>query len=274
VILAAGGRIWTGAFLRSSLVALDPARARIARRPKPEIGIGLTGLAVHGRSLWAIASRARRLVRLDARTGRQIGDAVPLPGASNAVAATRDAVWVVVTTPGISPPNQLLRIDPETHEVVDSREITYGVRRLAVAAGGLWMLASNPARLVRIDLETRKRRSIELEADSSVDLTFGEGALWATLGDVDQLARIEPRSGRITTYAVGRGPAGVEIHDGSAWVANRASSTLTRLDVRTGRVREEIEVPLNPYDVAAGDGAVWLTSLAEGEITRVRAPAG
>ena len=275
VILAAGEQIWTGAFLRSRLAAIDPARAKFERARQPEIGIGLTGMAARGRSLWALASRDRQLVRLDARTGRRIGKAVTLPGAMSAVAASRDSVWVTVITPGLEPPNQLVRIDPSTHAVLDTREITYGVRRIEILDGGLWLLASNPARLTRIDLDTGDRRHLELDADTAVDMAVGEGALWVTLSDVDRLARVDPRASRVTTtYAAGRSPAGVVVEDGSAWVANRDSSTLTRLDTRTGRVREEIEVPINPYDVEAAFGAVWVTSLATGRIARVRAPAG
>jgi YVTN family beta-propeller protein len=58
------------------------------------------------------------------------------------------------------------------------------------------------------------------------------------------------------------------------WVANRASSTVSRVDPRTGRVTAEIDVPLNPYELAGDRTGVWVTSLAKGRVTRIRAPAG
>jgi hypothetical protein len=57
-------------------------------------------------------------------------------------------------------------------------------------------------------------------------------------------------------------------------VANKASSTLTRIDARTRRVREEVRVPINPYELVTYRGDVWSASLATGRLTRVRARAG
>ena len=47
------------------------------------------------------------------------------------------------------------------------------------------------------------------------------------------------------------------------------SGTLTRLDIRSGRVRGEIDVPINPYEIAAYGNALWITCLADGRIARV-----
>jgi streptogramin lyase len=110
---------------------------------------------------------------------------------------------------------------------------------------------------------------VNLETDASGDLAVGRGYLWATLYDADQVARIDPRTGAIATYATGAGPSGVVVRKGTAWIANRSSSTLTRLDIRSGRVRGEIDVPINPYEVAAYGDAIWITCLADGVIARV-----
>ena len=95
-----------------------------------------------------------------------------------------------------------------------------------------------------------------------------------TLPDADQLARVDADSFNVATVAVGRYPVGVAVRGGSVWVANRASSTVSRVDASSGRARDEIEVPLNPYEVVAAGDAVWVTSLAEGRLTRITAPAG
>jgi YVTN family beta-propeller protein len=136
------------------------------------------------------------------------------------------------------------------------------------------MLTSEPARLARIDLVSGKRQRTRFEADFSGDLAAGAGSIWATLVDTDQLVRIDPRTWNVTTIAVGREPNGIVSSRGSIWVANRTSSTVSRVDPRTGRVKDEIEVPLNPYELAADRSGVWVTSLAQGSVTRIRAPAG
>jgi virginiamycin B lyase len=195
-----------------------------------------------------------------------------LPAAASAVVASREAVWVATTRPELDPGDQILRIDPRTGAIADTLQVTDGVRRLVLARGGLWLLASKPSRLVRIDLQTGKRRRILLEGDTAGDLIWGAGAIWATLTDLDQLVRVDPRTGNGAIVAVGRNPAGLAMHGGSIWVANRASSTLSRVNARTLRVTDELEVPLNPYELAASRDGVWVTSLAEGMLTRVSAP--
>jgi len=270
IILGAGGHVWTGRFSNARLETLDPATGK-RTQPRPEIGVGLLGLAASGRDLWALAARDRQLVHLDARTGRRIGEPVPLPGASNAVAATKDAVYVAVTQPELDPGDQILEFDARTgvlRRAIDARD---GVRRLEVVRGRLWVLASGPAELIGIDLdEPSHRRHVPLESATSVDLAVGAGDLWVSLSDSDQLARVDPRGGKPATFPTGRGPAGVVVRNGTVWVANRTESTLTRIDIRTRRpVEPEIPVPQNPYDVAAYGDAIWVTSLTDGKIARV-----
>jgi streptogramin lyase len=270
IVLGAGGHVWVGRFLNPRLAALDPATGGRTKAPRPEIGVGLLGLAASGRDLWALASRARQLVHLDARTGRRIGEPVALPSAANAVAATPDSVYVAVTQPVLDPGDQILEFDARTGALRRSLGVRDGVRRLEVAAGWLWLLASDPAELVGIDLDDPgKRRHVDLESDSSGDLALGAGSLWVTLVDTDQLARVDPRGGKPATFPTGRRPSGVVVRKGTVWVANRTSSTVSRIDVRSGRPHSDIRVPINPYDVAAYRDSIWVTSLTEGRIARI-----
>ena len=270
IILGAGGHVWTGRFLSEKLDTFDPATGKHLPFPRPEIGVGLTGLAVAGRDLWAIASRARRLVHLDAGSGEVLGTPVPLPGAANAVAATKDAVYVAVTQPQLDPGDQVLEIDPDTGATRRTIDVRDGIRRLALMDGRLWLLASDDAQLIGIDLERpRDRVYVRLDTNTSGDLIVGAGYLWATLVDADQLARYDPETGRLANFPTGRAPSGVVIHKGVAWVANRASSTLTPIDIRSGRPRAEVRTPLNPYDIDVYGDALWVTCLANGQIARV-----
>jgi hypothetical protein len=271
-VAIAGGHVWTGGFEIRRLHAVAPDRARPIGSMRPEVGIGLTGMTAQDGSLWVITSRDRLLVRVDARTGDVKGSPITLPSAGNAVAAGRRSVWVATTTPELDPGDQILRIDQDTGATRRTFHAPDGIRRLTLAHGRLWLLASNPPRLIRMDPQTGRRRGQRLAGQNAGDLAAGAGALWATLTDVDQLIRLDPVSWNVTRIAVGRGPAGVAVHGGSVWVANGASSTLSRVSVRSRRVTEEVEVPWNPYELATAGDSVWVTSLAEGKLTRVSAP--
>jgi hypothetical protein len=272
-VAPAGGRIWAGTFRHRRLDAVSPRTARRIAGLQPEIGIGLDGLAAGGGLLWAAVSRDRRLVRLDARTGERRGRPIPLTGAVNGLDAERGSVWIVCEHPG-APTDDLYEFDAATGERRDRFDVVKDVRRIAHAGGAIWVLASEPARLIRIDEDSRRRRKIVFEAERAVDLAIADGAVWVTLADIDQLGRVDMRTWNLLTVAVGPSPAGIAALDGSIWVANRGSSTLTRVDARTNRARGELAVPVNPYELASDGDSLWVTSLAEGKLTRVRARAG
>jgi streptogramin lyase len=267
-VLATNGSIWTGGFRRSHLDRIDPETLKRSGR-SGELGIGLAGLAASGRSMWAVVSRDRRLVRLDARTGRVVGDPVTLPGPSDAITADAKDVWVAVAIPG--PTNQVLRIDPATGAIRETLDVTNGVRRLLVHDGALWMISSTPAQLIRVDLGSpnRTRTKFQLGAEVPGDLAVADGSIWVSVTDAALVARVDPETGNVATIAVGRSPTGLAVRAGLVWVANRDDSTVTRVDVRTGRVRDELQVPLNPYEMAATSDAVWVGSLATGRVTRI-----
>jgi streptogramin lyase len=144
---------------------------------------------------------------------------------------------------------------------------------MVIARGALWMVTPTPTTLVRHDPETGKRRRMKLGGNTPSDLAYGRGAIWATLSDADQLVRIDPKTFNSAAVAVGREPAGIAIRDDDVWVANRASSTLTRVDTGSDRLRsEELEVPLNPSAIVAAGRGVWTGSLATGRIVEVAVP--
>ena len=222
-------------------MTLDPSTGERNLRLRPQAGLGLRAFAAHGRDLWVLASRTGQLVHLDARSGRRIGDPVPLPGTASAVAATADAVYVAVTQPELDPGDQILVIDPGTGETRQSIDVPRdGVRRLVLARGRLWLLASNPAEVIGLDPSDPARpRHVRLNADHATDLAVGAGYLWATLSDADKLSRIS-FDGELADFPTGRGPSGIAVRKGVVWVANRTDSTLMPIDVRTGeRGREE-----------------------------------
>ena len=273
-VASAGGHIWAGSFKRSRMSSIDPTVPRRLVRPDADIGVGLSGIAVAGETMWVIASRDRQLVHLDARTGERLGEPIPLPDTSGAVATDGRTVWVAVSLHEMHSGDQILAFDALTGAPKPTLNVFNGVRRLVAFDGGLWILGSNPSRIGWIDLVSGKRHRTRFESELSGDLAAGAGAIWATLTDRDQLVKLDPRTWNVTTIAVGREPNGIVASRGSIWVANRTSSTVSRVDPRSGRVKSEIEVPLNPYELAADRNGIWVTSLAQGRVTRITAPAG
>ena len=235
------------------------------------IGVGLTGLVADGTTIWALAARDRQLVQLDARTGARLGDPVPLPSAGNALAVADDAVYVAVSQPQLDPGDQILEIDKQTGLTRRTIDVRDGVRRLELYRGRLWLLASSDAELVGIDLRDREPPPARGPRDRL--LRRPDRGLRLPVGDA---RRRRPGGPRRPAHGHGgdvrdgpRARPAIVVRKGTAWIVNRASSTLTRLDIRSGRVRGEIRVPINPYEIAAYDDALWITCLADGRIARV-----
>jgi YVTN family beta-propeller protein len=78
-------------------------------------------------------------------------------------------------------------------------------------------------------------------------------------------------AGAVTgTFPVGDSPAGVTVVDGSAWVANSGSETVSRIDARTGR-RQSPPIPVgeDPRAIAASAGAVWVGNFGDATVSRI-----
>ena len=72
---------------------------------------------------------------------------------------------MALTQAGLDPGDQILEIDARTGVLRRTIDMRDGVRRLEVVRGALWVLASNPAELVGIDLdEPSQRRHVPLES--------------------------------------------------------------------------------------------------------------
>ena len=75
----------------------------------------------------------------------------------------------------------------------------------------------------------------------------------------DSILRIDPATDRVTpTVRVGRLPTAVAAGGGAVWVTSGRDGTLTRIDPDTSDV-ETIDLGGAATDVAIGLGGVWVT---------------
>ena len=71
------------------------------------------------------------------------------------------------------------------------------------------------------------------------------------------------------TSLAGHRPAQMVAAGGHLFVASTTDHTVLVFDPRSAKqVRAPLEVENNPYAMAAGDGAVWVTGI-EGTVTRI-----
>ena len=101
-------------------------------------------------------------------------------------------------------------------------------------------------------------------------IAFGEGSLWVTDTTTASLSRVDPRDARIVqTISVGSSPNAVTIGHGAVWVSNGNDRTISRVSPATNTEVSKIAVGNGPSGVAADDRWVWVTNRLDGTLTRI-----
>ena len=94
--------------------------------------------------------------------------------------------------------------------------------------------------------------------------TAAHGAVWVANDGSGTLARVDPRTNRVTRrVSVGEGVCSVAAGAGALWVVNYRSNALVRVDPRTFRTRS-VHVDATPFDVRVAFGRVWVTAWEAG----------
>ena len=269
-VAATADRAWVASASTRRLTVVDESARAVVERVV--VGEGVADMAAGEGALWAASSRQRQVIRLDPETGRRVGEPIEIDGTPLAVAVGPGRVWVAVNDPGPGPDGKLVRIDPRRRRVAETIPVTAGITDLVVAPSGVWVLSNRPSELTRVDPGSgRAAEPVRLGGRETSHVAYGGGALWATLPDTDDVARVDEQTRDVALTAVGRGPAGIAVLGDDVWVANRRESTLSRLDLASGRTnRKPLVVPANPFAVAAGDGLLWVTCVGASVVQPVR----
>jgi len=129
---------------------------------------------------------------------------------------------------------------------------------LAVGNGAAWLASPFTEELVRID-RRGKRAIPTGSGSFPLDVAVGEGGVWVTDSLHNTVIEVDSPQNRIVrTIPVGLDPIAVATGAGAVWVANDQGGTVSRIDPRTGRVTT-FRVGPHPRNIAVGEGAVWVT---------------
>src|SRR4029079_1260734 len=97
-----------------------PRAAKVEKRIRPWVGEGLRELQRVGDTLWVLNARARRVLRLDARTGKPAGAPIELPGVPTAMACDAATLWVAIRVSNFGGGDSLLRYDTRSGALVQT----------------------------------------------------------------------------------------------------------------------------------------------------------
>jgi streptogramin lyase len=172
--------------------------------------------------------------------------------------------------------NSLVLIDPEENRVVDAVPLGGRPTRLAYGEGAFWVVAPEVRQVVRVDEEGGTSR-FDVGAEP-YDVAVGAGGVWVPDHDLRRLLRVDAETGEVRQTVDLGGPAVAAGYGfGAAWVVV-APGSLVRVDPDTLRVTtttlgvSETAEFAEPK-LAFGADALWISSPANGVLTRVDAEA-
>ena len=203
--------------------------------------------------------------------GKLAGD-VPIGGRPVSLTIDDDAVWVANADDGT-----VLRIDPDSHEVVETIGLGADVNSVAVGFGSVWVAGGNDESLFRIDPDEnaveatlRFGKADPLRPDPVFFVAAGLEAVWITQGEKS----FESTRGRMRSRRESRSrhrllprrslvvPVGLGAGGGNVWVPT-LDERLVRIDEGTGAISATTQLPGGGLSPDVGAGALWLIVLTE-----------
>ena len=198
------------------------------------------------------------------------------------VAAAVAAVLVVTLGGDEAPvavvPNSLVRIDPETNEIVEV--VPVGNWPDEVAAAGQYLFAVNveDATLSRLDTTSGHVQTFGAATNPVSLVTDDEGRIWIGSNTTPEVVRIgaETLSVQRRIPLEGLAATSMAVGDGSLWVSSHPFGTgcpepegTSQVDLENGRVERTVLTGRCPNAVAYGEGAAWVVNAGESTVTRI-----
>jgi DNA-binding beta-propeller fold protein YncE len=171
------------------------------------------------------------------------------------------------------------RIDPETNRIA-GRSVSTGAspQSLAVGGGSLWVANHEAGTVTRIEQASGKFVADIPVPSEPHRVAYGAGAVWVGNWHGIAISRIDPETNRVvgSPIPIGFRAGNLVVGTGGVWVTSddRANGApedvvVVRIDPQTNRAVETIAVGGHPIDVAATEGAVWVSVADPGTVLRI-----
>lgn len=220
-------------YLASSILALTlcliltPA---LAQEPASVPTLHPSGLEADHAQVWVADRVTDRVLRLDARTLRELGSA-PIPCAEvSGLAMNGDTMWCLDVVE-----HRIYRFHPQTGLSTSSIEVDCPYPEgLAHDGNSLWMGCPRTATLQQIDpTDGTTIRAIPAPYRSTSGLGYGLDSLWVSDRSRDVVYQVDPATGWVLNILEldSPNPSGVAFADGEVWVVDYQTRHLTRIPI-------------------------------------------
>jgi YVTN family beta-propeller protein len=253
-----------------AVLRIDPVMDRVVATIP--VGRRPLGVAVGEGAVWVVNHDNSTLSRVDPETNRVVAD-IRLGSRAWEVAVDAHGVWVThEARDPLSANNFVSRVDPQSNRVIVKIPVPHDPEGVAVGFGSVWVASREDDAVSRIDPETNHVVGQSIPLHAATRLAIGPDGVWVSLDDGAQgaLARIDPQTNTVAARIDfgRRRPYGVAVAGGVVWLTNRETSTVSRVDLKTGEIKQPLVVDREPMHAAAGDDAVWIAHRT-GTLTRI-----
>ncbi len=277
----ADGALWV-LDASGTVVRLDPRTNAVVGKPL-RAPADAAAIAVGQGALWVTSVAQGDLgvagedavTRIDLATGRTVAT-ITVGRAPLDVAATPEAVWVTNSGAG---GDSVARIDPPTNRLA-GRPVTTGAspQSLAVGGGSLWVANHDALTVTRVDQASGKVIADIPVPSEPHRVAYGAGAAWVGNWHDNSVSRIDPTTNRVvgSPIPIGFHAGNLAVGAGGVWVtsdyrvdAAPEDVAVVRIDPQTNQAVETIAVGGHPIDVAATEGAIWVSVANPGTVLRI-----
>ena len=209
--------------------------------------------------------------KLDAAT-LPIIKKIPIGGDADWLAVGFGSVWVTVAKS-----NEVVRVDP-ARNVVQARiavdkEPCYGI---GIGVDKVWVLNCQSKTLTRINPKTNAvdiRVPVKIDDGGEGSIAVDDRYVWYASnedGNASTLSQVEVKTGRkLRVVRVGKDTAVVKLAFGSVWAISSGEGNVYRVNPATKKVTAMITVAEGPRFTTDGAGSLWVLTQSDGNVSRI-----
>ncbi|HEY5942326.1 MAG TPA: protein kinase [Solirubrobacterales bacterium] len=231
-----------------------------------QMGGRATAWLVSGAVVFVVAMAAAALFLLLGDDEPEVSGPIAIGTPPLRLDAGPKAVWVTSEKDGT-----LTRLDPETGEVLSTRELGEGIS--GVAIGSNWTWATNPSRheLLRLDPASgRVLKTLPVPGEPG-PIALGGGRVWLADEGGRGIDAVNSEGARLVRSGLPPQAPGLRLAWGAQglWVAIADAGVVRRLDPAGFVAGEPIRVGGGPAGLTVAGGFVWVASSRSGTVSKV-----
>jgi YVTN family beta-propeller protein len=198
---------------------------------------------------------------------------IDLPSSADWIAFGFGSVWVVNYRP-----DRVSRIDTATNRVTANIPIgRNGCLGVVAGADRVWVPSCGDGVINEIDPKADsivRKIPAPIKRGREGAFAFANGSFWIPDNVSDSssstIARIDAKSGAVLSRIATGARSDVAIAGfGSVWVASSGEDVVVRIDPSTNAIIARISVGGSPKFMTAGEGAVWVQNRTDGSVSRI-----